>query len=145
MLTQMPIEKHPEYCTLLDKYAVRKEGTCPPEYIPCPNPEDFIKANLPIEKHPDYSKLMQKYALVNDSTDPPTYNPCKCPPCKALSEYDIKDHPDACKYVEKSKVQKLIGDVLESRDPELAKVVDKCLSFDTITTTTPTKTCCNGG
>jgi len=96
-----PIEDHPDYARLMDKYAIK--GKC--GYISCQNFQSHPQyekerqkwekecLKQPITEHPEYLALMNKYAIkvANGSGACDSFVPCK----------DISRHPDYEKEKEK--------------------------------------------
>jgi len=112
-----PIEKHPQYPSLMAKYAERKPGSCPPQYLPYLMRTNGTCAKMPIEQHPQYQGLMNRVACKKPGTCPTQYTRCKteCPPQKKISDFDIKNHPDFGKYVPKSQVKEMVDEEVSKR------------------------------
>ena len=85
---QLPIEKHPQYNSLMKKYFV-PSTVCQTKLkdYPINQHPDFknylskskvkqLIQSMPIEKHPQYQSIMSKYALRDTATCPPVYKPC---------------------------------------------------------------------
>jgi uncharacterized membrane protein YfbV (UPF0208 family) len=94
-----PIEEHPEYKTLMDKYSIKTKCG----YVSAQNIEDHPQfeaqrkkwekqcLSQPINLHPGYQELMDKYAIRNpiSSANKNSCGSSSFIPCK-----DIKKHPD---------------------------------------------------
>lgn len=76
------ITQHPQYPSLMKRYARQDKSTCPPTYKPCPPvstdavSQKYQELVADIRKHPQYKATMSKYALQDTTTCPPTYKPC---------------------------------------------------------------------
>ena len=120
-----PIEEHPDYKRLMEKYAVK--GKC--GFLSCQNIQNHPQyekertkwlnecLKRPITEHPGYTNLMNKYAIKIEGEDKcaDTYVPCK----------EICKHPDLEKV--KEQWMKEWYKIPITRHPDYKKEVERIL------------------
>ncbi len=99
------IAQHPQYPDLMNKYALRDTGTCPPTYKPCP--ANVIKEcqalKADIKLHPQYNGLISGDTATEHAVEAKRIkkilSKASTPEQKREVLGSITDHPDIVNYV----------------------------------------------